>query len=396
MESQKFPKGFYFGAATSAHQVEGNNHNDWTEWEKSPERIADLKKRGLNPEGFISGRACDHYNRFREDFDIAKKLGHNAHRFPIEWSRVEPEEGKFDEKEIEHYHEVIKALRDRGIEPFVTLWHWTLPLWVRDQGAWENKKTAADFVRFCEKMAVEFKDEVRYWMILNEPEYWIGHTYALGIFPSGKKNILKIPLLYLRLARAHRFVYRKLKKINSDFQIGVVESTGWIEPFAARLFLSYVRNFLFPWLVKGYFDFFGLNYYRVNDLLYFLHHGKREKSEIGWEIYPEGICRLAKKAHRYFKKPIIITENGIADSTDTKRAQFIRAHLVEVERAISESVDIRGYFYWSLLDNFEWDSGFGPRFGLVEINYKTLERKPRQSAWEYAKIIAPQKYKEVN
>src|SRR3989338_7255750 len=157
---------FYWGAATSSHQIEGGNSNDWTEWEKThakrlalgakrttwPEFILKNYPSPLEPENYISGKACDHYNRFREDFDIAKSLGHNAHRFSLEWSRIEPEEGRFDEKEIAHYREVIAALRERGMEPFVTLWHWTLPLWLRNQGGWENKKTIQDFVLYAEKI----------------------------------------------------------------------------------------------------------------------------------------------------------------------------------------------------------------------------------------------------
>ena len=166
MENQDtpFPKNFFWGAATSAHQVEGSNRNDWTEWERENARrlTEEAKKKQwsdfilqnypnpLQEENYISGRACDHYNRFREDFDIARSLGHNAHRFSIEWSRIEPEEGKFDEREIEHYREVIRALRERGIEPFVTLWHWTLPLWVRDQGGWENSAIIPHFASYCE------------------------------------------------------------------------------------------------------------------------------------------------------------------------------------------------------------------------------------------------------
>ena len=150
-----FPAGFYWGAATSAHQVEGGNVNDWLEWEKKKCGAAcgrsgkkfghlpnwlDIKAQAQNPQNYISGRACDHYNRYEEDFDIVKALGHNAHRFSIEWSRIEPEEGKFDEKEIEHYRKVIKALRERDIEPFVTLWHWPIPLWLRNKGGWQSKK----------------------------------------------------------------------------------------------------------------------------------------------------------------------------------------------------------------------------------------------------------------
>src|SRR3989344_4765636 len=134
---KKFSEGFLWGAATSAHQVEGNNHNDWTQWEKeNAERLSKESGEKYLPENYISGKACDHYNRYEEDFDIAKSLGHNAHRFSIEWSRVEPEEGKFNEKEIEHYRDVIRALRERGIEPFVTLWHWTVPIWFQKRGGW--------------------------------------------------------------------------------------------------------------------------------------------------------------------------------------------------------------------------------------------------------------------
>jgi len=381
----QFPKNFLWGAATSSHQVEGGNHNDWSEWEKSSERVANLKKRGLNPEEFISGRACDHYNRFCEDFDIAKSLGHNAHRFSIEWSRIEPEEGRFDEKEIEHYREVIKALRERGMEPFVTLWHWTIPVWVRDQGGWGNKKTILDFLKYCERMGTVFKDGVKYWIVLNEPEYWFGNAFGSEKFPVSQTGLISGLKTYWHLVLAHKLVYRRLKAINSSFFVGVVESTGWIAPEFLRWVLHDLRNFLFPWLVKGYFDFFGLNYYRRTPLIGG-HLG--ELSEIGWEIYPKGLYKMITGAYWRFRKPIMITENGIADSIDTKRSQFIQDHIEQIGKAIHDGIDVRGYFYWSLLDNFEWDSGFGPRFGLVEVDYKNaLERKIRPSAWKYRDMV---------
>ena len=382
-EQNKFSKDFLWGAATSSHQVEGGTHNNWSEWEQSPERIADLKKRGLHPSAFISGRACDHYHRFREDFDIAQSLGHNAHRFSIEWSRIEPQEGKFDEKEIEHYREVIKALKERGMEPFVTLWHWTLPLWMRDAGGWENTASGFYFARYCEKMANEFKNEVKFWLIINEPQYWVWHAYVAGVFPPQKKNIISTARVYRNLIHGHKEAYIRLKAIDPHAQIGIVESTGWLAPFIFQPFQS-LRNFLFPMCVRGYFDFFGLNYYRKNTLM-----GRKEKniSEIGWEIYPEGLYRLLTAAHRKFKKPIFVTENGIADAKDEKRAAFIRDHVMGMKKAMDEGADVRGYFYWSLLDNFEWDSGFGPRFGLVEVDYTTLERKIRPSARAYQELM---------
>ena len=203
MERFKFPKNFYWGAATSAHQVGGGNYNDWTGYEKqSAKRKAQSAKQKewpdfilknypnpLQEENYISGRACDHYNRFREDFDIAKSLGHNAHRFSIEWSRIEPEEGKFNEKEIEHYHEVIKALREREMEPFITLWHWTLPLWVAKKGGWASGHTVGNFVRYSERIAKEFQGEVKFWITLNEPSLWSGNAYLLGLLPPHKYNL---------------------------------------------------------------------------------------------------------------------------------------------------------------------------------------------------------------
>src|SRR3989344_5310557 len=193
----EFRKDFYWGSATSAHQVEGNNHNDWSEWEKEnanrlvseaskkispPYLLAEATHQALqageggarvgleatDPSNYLSGQACDHYNRFREDFDIAKSLGHNAHRFSIEWSRVEQEEGKWDEKEIRHYQEVINALREHGLEPFVTLWHWTSPIWIAKQGGWENPKTIEYFSRYVDKIVRSLKS-VAYWITLNEP-----------------------------------------------------------------------------------------------------------------------------------------------------------------------------------------------------------------------------------
>src|SRR3989344_4328519 len=212
-------KKFYWGASTSSHQVEGNTHNDWTEWErKNADRLAEgahlkfgclgkiwerVRVQAEHPENYLSGSACDHYRRFKDDFDMARSLGHNAHRFSLEWSRIEPEEGKFDEKEIEHYRDVIKALRERGMEPFVTLWHWTLPLWVRNQGGWENKKTIADFARYCEKIITSLHG-VKFWITINEPEMYAGQSYFMGIWPPQKKSIYSVIRVYNVLAKAHK------------------------------------------------------------------------------------------------------------------------------------------------------------------------------------------------
>lgn len=415
----QFPKGFLWGAATSAHQVEGNNRNDWTEWElKNAPRLASIAqgkqwsnfilKKYPNPlqkENYISWRACDHYNRFREDFEIAKSLGHNTHRFSIEWSRIEPEEGKFDEKEIAHYREVIHALREYGMEPFVTLWHWTLPLWVRNQDGWENKKTVDNFIKYVEKIIDSIGGDIKFWIPLNEPTVYIGHSYVIGAFPPQIKSYWRANTVSKNLISAHKKSYALIhQKLGNNVLVGNAYNFHWhrqarswhpLDYLCVRI-MDYIRDERPLKLGKGCEDFIGVNYYYCDYIKFVLWGGKfgiidiqnpaTETSDIGWSIMPEGIYHVLKKLRKY-KKPIYITENGLADAKDEKRAKFIRDHLRYTLQAIQEGVDVRGYFHWSLLDNFEWDKGFWPRFGLVEIDYKTQARKIRQSAEEYKKII---------
>lgn len=371
-----FPQGFLWGAATSSHQVEGGNHNDWTEWEKKGH--------------FVSGRACDHYTRFREDFYIAKSLGHNTHRLSIEWSRVEPEEGKFDQREIEHYREVILALRERGMEPFVTLWHWTLPLWMRDKGGVASREFADMFECYAKHVAEALSDQVRFWVTINEPMVWAMNAYARGVWPPQKKSIMMFFCAVRNLAHAHRQVYKSIHSVYSDQRtvfVGIAKNNpyfeGWIAPIA-----RWFWNDLFLNRIADRQDFIGLNYYFHNRIkgFSFNQNENKETSDMGWEIYPEGIYHVLKDLEKY-RKPIYITENGVADARDIHREAFIREHMRWVSKAMQEGVDVRGYFYWSLLDNFEWDKGFLPRFGLVKMDYKTMERKIRPSAWEYKKFI---------
>ncbi len=393
----QFPKNFYWGSATSNYQVEGGNHNDWSEWEKeNAERLAketekkfghlqnwsEIKKQAQNPQNYISGRACDHYNRYEEDFDIAKSLEHSAHRFSIEWSRIEPEEGKFNEREIEHYRKVIKALRGRGIEPFITLWHWPIPIWLRDKGGWENKKVIDYFSRYAEKIVSSLKDDVKFWITINEPEIYANNSYLKGVWPPQEKSLFSYLRVVKNLIKVHRKVYRIIKTINPNSQLGIAKNNIYFEGW--QLFLiNWWWNFYFLNQIKNYQDFIGLNYYFHRR---FLKNKNEIISDLGWEIYPEGIYYVLKDLKRY-NKPIYITENGVADAKDKKREKFIKEHLRYVYKAIQEGVDVRGYFYWSLLDNFECDKGFWPRFGLVEVDYKTGERKIRPSAYEYAEII---------
>ncbi|MFH0852606.1 MAG: glycoside hydrolase family 1 protein [bacterium] len=400
----KFPEGFLWGSATSAHQVEGGNFNDWTEWEKAnAQRLADEAKgkwqewqrekfpEMFEPENYISGQACDHYNRYEQDFDIARELGHNAHRFSIEWSRIEPEEGKFNEAEIEHYRKVIKAMKERGLEPFFTISHWTLPIWFREQNGWQSSGSVRAFAKFVDYVARAFKDEVKFWITLNEPWVYISHCYLRGMWPPQKKSFYASLRVLMNLISAHKTAFNVIKSISSQAQVGISENNIYFEGWLSWLAHYWVnRRFLDN--IRKRVDFIGLNYYFHSKVRGFkFNQNDNEKiSDMGWEIYPKGIYHVLKKLKKY-QKPIYITENGIADSNDEERVKFIKDHLVWIHKAIEDSVPVRGYFYWSLLDNFEWDKGFWPRFGLVEIDYKTLGRKIRPSAFEYAKICKENK-----
>lgn len=386
----RFPEGFFWGAATSAHQVEGNSHNDWSRWEEqNARRLAgqaerefgrlaswpDIRVQAQDPANYISGRACEHFERFREDFDIAKELGHNAHRFSIEWSRIEPEEGKFDENAIEHYRQVVAALRERGIEPFVTLWHWALPQWLAQEGGVLNGKFPGYFARYAEKMVTSLSG-VEFWLTLNETNVYTAHGYWKGIWPPGERSICCFLLANHRLSRAHKAAYAVIKKYVPSAHIGVAHNIIW---FSRSRMKDYVWNCLFLNSIRGFQDFVGVNYY----------HSDRDtavKTDMGWSVDPEGLFRVLISLKKY-GKPLYVLENGIADSRDEKRAVFIRDHVRSIARAIAAGADVRGYFHWSLLDNFEWDKGFWPRFGLVEVDYKTLQRSIRPSAREYARII---------
>lgn len=415
----QFPKNFFWGAATSSHQVEGGNHNDWSEFEKQnakhlahiaaqkqwPDHIMRSYPNPLQEENYISGRACDHYNRFREDFDIAKSLGHNAHRFSIEWSRIEPEEGKFNEREIQHYREVIVALRERGIEPFVTLWHWTNPLWIRNQGGWKNPETITAYVRFAQYVMEQFKGLVRYWQPLNEPNIYTWFGYITGMQPPEKKNIIHANRVSKNLIQAHKMIYEMGHSISSDFRIGISHAAAYRAAYRKHIWnqwtvqiLNYLSEDRFLERMSPYADFLGIQYYRYeptrlrwggNHLgMISIEDETAWKSDLGWQIYPEGIYYAIKRFQKY-GKPIFVTENGVADAQDIHREKFIREHIHWMEKAITEGADVRGYFHWSLLDNFEFPElrGFWPRFGLVEVDYKTMERRIRKSAFAYADLI---------
>jgi beta-glucosidase len=403
-----FPKNFLGGSATSSQQVEGGMFNNWSEWEKeNAKRLASeasekwsLWQKSHFPEmmeekNYISGRACDHYHRFSEDFSVAKKLGHNTHRFSIEWSRVEPREGVFDQKEIEHYKQVLRDLRSKGIVPFVTLCHYTIPMWLAEKGGFEDKKFPFYFSKYAQVVVGELGAFSDFWITFNEPTIVALNSYMRGHTPPQKKDIFSTIRVFKNMSRAHRLAYDEIHKARPLVKVGFSNISMYIEPFHRfspfdRILAKVVRHFAnkeFLNLTHGKNDFLAVQYY-FHKLAKFpkgLVDGGGFTSDLGWEICPKGIYHVLKNLKKY-NLPIYVTENGLADADDSRRAAFIKNHLYWVHKAISEGVDVRGYFYWSLLDNFEWDKGYWPRFGLVEVDFETMERKIRPSAWEYAKI----------
>lgn len=363
----KFPDNFYWGTATSSYQVEGGIRNNWSE----------------AGEEFDAKNACDHYNRFAEDFDLAKAMNNNAHRFSIEWARIEPVEGKFNQAEIEHYRQVLLALRERGLEPFVTLYHWTLPTWFSEKKGWLDIGAAQYFARFTEKMVSEYKDLVKFWITINEPNVYTAHSFLRGSWPPFKKSFFITQQVIRTLVESHKKSYEIIHKIDSDARVGIANNNNNFKGIL-KFFSDDYWNHQFFRTINDYQDFVGVNYYFSSSIFDVVLKPK-EKSDLNWKIEPRGIYHVLKDL-KIYNKPIYIFENGLADAKDEKRAQFIIDHLKWTYKAIKEGVDVRGYFHWSLLDNFEWDKGFGPRFGLVEIDYKTQKRIPRPSSKIYAEI----------
>lgn len=365
-DSKPFPKGFLWGSATSAYQVEGGNRN--SDWESN-----DLFRMNLP----VAGQAVDHYNRFEEDFDIARSLNQNAHRLSIEWARIEPENGKFDEREVSHYREVLQSLHRRGIKPLVTLHHFTNPLWVAKGEGWENSSTVGYFESYVRYVVTNLRDLCDFWVTINEPAVYISQGYILVRWPPQKLSPKAAFLAGRNLLKAHQSAYRIIHEIQPKALVGFALSLSYLRtPIGGRI-APWEKFFVDQ---AGLQDFLGVNYYRAVGWTKNL-----PKSDLGWAIYPAGLEEILGNLKRY-GLPIYITENGIADRDDDQRADFIADHLAAAWQAIRAGANVRGYFHWSLLDNFEWEKGFGPRFGLVEVDYKTLKRTIRPSAQVYAKI----------
>jgi beta-glucosidase len=377
-----FPDGFLWGAATAAHQVEGNNvHNDWWQSEQA----------GLLP--YRSDEACNSWTNWRDDLQLLSEIGLNAYRLSVEWARVEPEPGRFDQSALDNYKAQVTALKNHGIEPMVTLHHFTSPRWVAQRGGWDNPDVVPHFVTYAERVARHLQDEVRWWITINEPSILGFKAYIEGSWPPHRRGNLSG---YVRLMRhatqAHRYARQRLREIRLDavasmaFALWPVQAARWWSP------VDQAMAYLVDWLWQGRIlnrtlpslDWIGVNYYSrtfvgwpwpANGSV-----GSGRRTDFGWEIYPEGLYGVLRRVGQY-DKPVLITENGISDADDDQRAEFIIDHLREIHQAIEDGVDVRGYMHWTLLDNYEWAEGFEQRFGLA-----TRTRQLRPSARVYGAI----------
>ncbi len=359
--------------------------------------------------GDKSGKATDFWNRFEEDIRLAKDFGMNTFRFSLEWSRIIPKPDVVDNSALAHYQKIIDTIREYKLEPMVTLHHFTLPKWIANEGGWVNKRNL-DHWKFYVNVIAGNLENVMLWNTINEPNVVIAMGYFTGMFPPG--NSFDVPG-YVKAMRnillAHGFAYHILKKYQPHSKIGIVKNITWFYPYRRWSFTENLLAGFFDYMfneitlralktgklplslqpvsfLKGSIDFFGLNYYTKSYVRIvepgFIAMAKPHEftTQMGQVPYPEGL-RLAIKRVRDVGKPIVITENGVPTLDENVRKAYIEAHLREVEKAIQEGYDVRGYIYWSITDNFEWAEGFEPRFGLVEIDYATLERKPRKTAF---------------
>lgn len=389
-----FPDGFLWGSATSAHQVEGGNTNsDWWEWEHTPGSAAVES----------SGDGIDHWHRYDEDFALLAALGQNAHRFSLEWSRIEPAEGEFSRAALDHYARVLESLAHHGLTAFATLYHFTLPRWFAARGGWLADDALDVFGRYVEKIAQRVGDLIPYACTVNEPQIVALQGYWRGHFPPGRQNIEEAQHVNSILAQAHRTATAALRSGHGRPKIGTCLQLPCMEPLrsdcaddiaTADMIRTGMVDFHIDDLRRGgdVGDFVGLQYYTRFQIdatvpgFIAAPAAEAETTQTGWEVYPDGLGRMLRRIAEA-GLPIIVTENGIATADDSQRIRFLAAHLRRVKQAMDAGVDVRGYIYWSSFDNFEWAHGYGPTFGLIAIDRDNHYRRVvRPSAVAYGTV----------
>jgi beta-glucosidase len=417
--SRRLPDDFLIGCASAAHQVEGGLDNDWTRMEREhPERIKD---------GSVSGIACDQYTRYRDDFRQLAEMHNTAHRFSIEWSRVEPREGVFDSDALLHYSDVVRTCRALGMEPVVTLHHFTLPLWLADRGGVLSRDAPRLFARFAAVCAETVGADVSWWVTINEPAVLALFGYLYAQWPPLQPSIRGFLGALEGTARMHAAGYAALHAVAQahgwSARVSVAHHERPMRPLNPRSpihrAVAILPNAIFNrWFLRACttgrllppvghgesvaglhdsLDYLALNYYS-EERVRFNHRRPRELfvesvlpeglpvSSFGWPIDAGGLRRALLRLWEELQLPILITENGVADEQDELRPRFLVDHLGAVSDAIDSGVDVRGYLHWTAMDNFEWAEGYSKRFGLLAVNRDSLERAAKPSAAVFAEI----------
>ncbi len=419
-----FPKGFKWGCATAPYQTEGDNlHSDWWAWEQEEGHVAGGQK---------SGRACDWWGEgFTADLEWMARLNNQVHRLGVEWSRVEPHEGAFDSAAIDRYRFMLRSLRERGIEPMVTLHHFSNPIWIAERGGWETVEVLPLFERFVTEIVSSLKDLCDTWITINEPAAYaaLGYLQSPGgnirhqtTFPPGKNDLGVALSVVENMLLGHAGVYRTIHRLQPEAQVGIAHNMQILDPANPRSLLDrwvihqqdrfanqgILDAALFGRIprrigsrsvhaLRNSLDFIGLNYYtrelvafdRTSPQTLFGRRLQNPDGEISdkkyGEVYPRGLYRLLRRLKPY-GKPIYITENGVPDYDDDRRPAFLVNHLTQLWHAINENIPVMGYYHWTLTDNFEWAEGWNLRFGLVELNPATQARTLRKSGDLYAEV----------
>lgn len=438
MNSQEPEHNFIYGVATSSYQIEGSPNADgaglsnWTVFSHKPGKVF---------EGHTGDIACDHYRRWEEDIALMKKLGVQSYRYSLSWSRIFPNDSGIPNLAgIRHYQNFTKALVDAGIEPMITLYHWDLPQWIEDKGGWSNPDIVEDFCTYANIVVEWLSPYCSKWLTLNEPWVFLHKGFITGEHAPGYKDLTFAAKAYVNILKAHAKAVISMREKNRHIQVGIACHLTYVQPFTessddasvAALQHSYQNEmFLDPWIKgcipKGIYDIFGdanpelpafdvadvvvnhdflgINYYSRYVVMYkkgnFLNTESAPKTlpttAMDWEIFPEGFTKVLDWCYNRYKTPIYVTENGAAfdDSidperfiNDTERIAYFESHLEACYKSISNGSDIRGYYAWSLLDNFEWEMGYLSRFGLVHVDFKTLRRQIKNSGLFYRDHIA--------
>lgn len=412
-----FPEGFLWGAATSSHQVEGSPcDSDWWAWEQRPGAIHDDSRCG-DAADWWAGRAEDDLRR-------AAALGHTAHRLGVEWSRIEPAPGRFDEAALARYAAILDAAKALGLRTMVTLHHFTLPRWAAAGGSWLDPGLPARFAAFAARCASAWGERVDLWATINEPNVQGLMGYGAGQWPPGHARLDLALRAMSSLLRGHAAAFEALHRVRPSARVGLVLNLPCIDPdrppHPLDRGVASVQDWVFSgvWLwalrtgriapplsadprrvpgLAGSFDWLGVNYYGRMAVRFDLRAVERgfgshvqepsvRSGTADWgQIHPAGLAAQLRRAAA-LGKPVYVTENGICDPTDRLRPRFLVDHVRAVRQVLAEGVDVRGYFHWSLIDNFEWAEGWSPRFGLLALDRETQVRTPRRSAEVYATI----------